>query len=44
MTEKNKRKAELRARRKPPIPYTRATPTKKEQLARNERKHRQIEV
>ena len=30
MTQKNREKAERKARRKPPIPYTRKTPTKQE--------------
>ena len=30
MTQKNREKAERKARRKPPIPYTRKTPTKRE--------------
>ena len=30
MTQKNKEKEERKARRKPPIPYTRKTPTKRE--------------
>lgn len=32
MTEKNKAREERKARRKPPIPYTRRTPTKAETL------------
>lgn len=40
MTQKNKEKAERKARRKPPIPYTRKTPTKREKELRDERKHK----
>lgn len=39
MTQKNKEKAERKAKRKPPIPYTRKTPTKKEKLERLEKKY-----
>lgn len=40
MTQKNREKAERKARRKPPIPYTRKTPTKKEKERKAERKYR----
>ena len=40
MTQKNKEKAERKARRKPPIPYTRKTPTKREMEIRKERKYK----
>lgn len=40
MTQKNKEKAERKARRKPPIPYTRKPPTKREKELRDERKHK----
>ena len=40
MTQKNKEKVERKARRKPPIPYTRKTPTKKEAERKAERKYR----
>lgn len=38
MTQKNREKAERKARRKPPIPYTRKTPTKQEALEKNQKK------
>lgn len=38
MTQKNKEKAERKAKRKPPIPYTRRTPTKKEALEKSQKK------
>lgn len=38
MTQKNREKAERKARRKPPIPYTRKTPTKQEALKKNRKK------
>ncbi len=38
MTQKNREKAERKARRKPPIPYTRKTPTKQETLEKNRKK------
>lgn len=38
MTQKNREKAERKARRKPPIPYTRKTPTKQEVLEKNRKK------
>ena len=40
MTEKNKAREERKARRKPPIPYTRRTPTKAETLEKNSKKHK----
>ena len=40
MLKKNIEKEERKARRKPPIPYTRKTPTKREKLDRIERKYR----
>lgn len=40
MTEKNKAREERKARRKPPIPYTRRTPTKAETLKKNSRKYK----
>ena len=40
MTQKNKEKEERKARRKPPIPYTRKTPTKREKERKAERKYR----
>ena len=40
MTEKNKIKAERKEKRKPPIPFTRKTPTKREKELRQERKHK----
>lgn len=40
MTEKNRLKAERKAKRKPPIPYTRRTPTKKEALEKSQKKFR----
>lgn len=40
MTQKNREKAERKARRKPPIPYTRKTPTKREMEIKIERKHK----
>lgn len=40
MTQKNKEKAERKAKRKPPIPYTRRTPTKKEALEKSQKKFR----
>jgi len=43
MTQKNKAKAERRARRKPPIPYTRKTSTKTEAIRKAERKHKERE-
>lgn len=38
MLQKNKDKAERKAKRKPPIPYTRRTPTKQEKLEKNQKK------
>ena len=38
MTQKNKEREERKARRKPPIPYTRKTPTKRETLEKNSKK------
>lgn len=38
MTQKNKEKEERKAKRKPPIPYTRRTPTKKEALEKFSKK------
>lgn len=40
MTQKNKEKEERKARRKPPIPYTRKTPTKREMEIKKERKYK----
>lgn len=40
MTEKNREREERKARRKPPIPYTRRTPTKAETLKKNSRKYK----
>lgn len=37
MTQKNREKAERKARRKPPVPYTRKTPTKQEALEKIEK-------
>ena len=37
---KNKEKEERKARRKPPIPFTRSTPTKKEKLNKLFNKHK----
>ena len=38
MTQKNREKAERKARRKPPIPYTRKMPTKQEALEKKSKK------
>ena len=38
MTQKNREKAERKVRRKPPIPYTRKTPTKQETLEKKSKK------
>lgn len=38
MLQKNKAKEERKAKRKPPIPYTRRTPTKQEKLEKNRKK------
>ena len=38
MIQKNREKAERKARRKPPIPYTRKTPTKQEEVEKNRKK------
>jgi hypothetical protein len=38
MLQKNKAKEERKAKRKPPIPYTRRTPTKQETLEKNRKK------
>lgn len=43
MTEKNARKADLKKRRKPPMPAPKMTPTKTEKVRRNEKKHRRSE-
>lgn len=40
MIAKNKAKEERKARRKPPIPYTRKTPTKTELINRNSKKYK----
>lgn len=40
MTEKNKRKAELKARRKPPIRYSVKEATKNERVAKSVKKHK----
>lgn len=40
MIQKNREKEERKARRKPPIPYTRKTPTKKEKERKTERKYK----
>ena len=40
MIKKNKEKEERKARRKPPIPYTRKTPTKREMEIKKERKYK----
>ena len=37
MTQKNREKAERKARRKPPIPYTRKMPTKQEVVEKIEK-------
>lgn len=43
MIDKNKEKEERKARRKPPIPYTRKTSTKKEKIRKLLRKHKNID-
>ena len=40
MTEKNKAKAERKARRKEPIPFTRKTPTKAEKIEKISKKYK----
>lgn len=40
MTQKNREKLERKAKRKPPIPFTRCTPTKQEKLNRIKKKYR----
>ena len=40
MLQKNKEKQERAAKRKPPIPYTRRTPTKKEYEERAQSKYK----
>lgn len=40
MLQKNKEKQERAAKRKPPIPYTRKTPTKKEKQDRAQSKYK----
>ena len=40
MIDKNKEKEERKVRRKPPIPFTRSTPTKKEKLNKLFNKHK----
>lgn len=40
MIKKNQEKKERKARRKPPIPYTRKTPTKREKERKAERKYK----
>lgn len=42
MIDKNKEKEERKAQRKPPIPYTRKTPTKKEKIRKLLHKHKNI--
>lgn len=43
MVQKNKEKAERKAKRKPPIPYTKRTPTKREKELKLERKYKRYE-
>lgn len=42
MIEKNKRKQELKERRKPPIPYSRKTKTKREKEIQQERRWKYV--
>lgn len=42
MLQKNKDKAERKAKRKPPIPYTRRTPTKQEKLEKNQKNFKNL--
>ena len=39
MIDKNKEKEERKSRRKPPIPYSRKEPTKKQRLNREMKEH-----
>ena len=40
MLEKNKAKLERKAKRKPPIPYSRMTPTKSEKITKISKKYK----
>ena len=40
MIQKNREKVDRKERRKPPIPFTRMTPTKREKELKIEKKHR----